>query len=259
MKNVFKMMCIALAACTMFVSCGEKENTYTITVSVNDEAMGTVTGGGTYDSAAIATLTATPNNGYVFVSWSDGNTENPRQIVVTEDLTLVATFAAAEGVNVRFGSQSWDANDQGSSYQYLSSYDAIGIGASSAADGQTYPLADVYYYAQQPGSYSDQYNGEGYANSIIAYVEYYENTYLTDQNGSKYGDWWAKTAVFTVNAFDATALNLSMVCDATMFDAVTALVDGAGYDAAPTQNMVVTANVELTSAKNATLKKGWNK
>ena len=43
-----------------------------------------------------ATIVATPNTGYHFVQWSDSNTENPRHILVREDITLTAIFAADE-------------------------------------------------------------------------------------------------------------------------------------------------------------------
>ncbi len=55
---------------------------------------GTVTGGGTYNYGANATLEAIPNAGYHFVEWSDGKTENPRTISnITEDFTFTATFS----------------------------------------------------------------------------------------------------------------------------------------------------------------------
>ena len=41
-----------------------------------------------------ATLTATAKDGYSFVKWSDGNTDNPRTITVFEDLSLTAVFEA---------------------------------------------------------------------------------------------------------------------------------------------------------------------
>jgi hypothetical protein len=53
---------------------------------------GTVTGVGEYNHGTEVTLTATPNEGYHFVKWSDGNTENPRTIVVVEDIELRAEF-----------------------------------------------------------------------------------------------------------------------------------------------------------------------
>ena len=39
------------------------------------------------------TCTATPDYGYHFVQWSDGNTDNPRTIVLTQDTTFTAEFA----------------------------------------------------------------------------------------------------------------------------------------------------------------------
>ena len=68
-------------------------NTYTITVTSNNTNYGTVTGGGTYNHGAKATLTATPKTGYHFVKWSDNNTNASRSITVTAAATYTATFA----------------------------------------------------------------------------------------------------------------------------------------------------------------------
>ena len=67
---------------------------YTITVSSNNTAMGTVSGGGTYNQGATATLTATPNSGYRFVRWQDNNTQNPRTVTVNANATYTAYFEA---------------------------------------------------------------------------------------------------------------------------------------------------------------------
>ena len=67
--------------------------TYTLTVLSSDEAMGTVTGGGTYEEGTEVTLTATPtSDGYAFVKWNDENTDNPRTLTVTGNLELTAIF-----------------------------------------------------------------------------------------------------------------------------------------------------------------------
>ena len=65
---------------------------YTIEVATNNDEYGTVSGGGTYDAGSEITLTATPNENCHFVSWNDGNTDNPRTFIVTGDSTFVATF-----------------------------------------------------------------------------------------------------------------------------------------------------------------------
>ena len=70
--------------------------TYTIpnyTVTLNAGAGGTVSGGGTYQNLSKVTLTATPNLGYDFVKWSDGDTNSSREITVWTDVTLSAEFA----------------------------------------------------------------------------------------------------------------------------------------------------------------------
>lgn len=58
---------------------------------------GTVEGAGTYKDNATATLTATPNDGYLFKNWTTKNgsvvsAENPYSFTVTEDVELVANF-----------------------------------------------------------------------------------------------------------------------------------------------------------------------
>lgn len=71
-----------------------ERNTYLVTLLVNDPAMGSVSGAGRYYYDSVATLTATPNDGYRFLAWSDGDSNAIRQIVVTADITLTASFEA---------------------------------------------------------------------------------------------------------------------------------------------------------------------
>jgi hypothetical protein len=54
--------------------------------------MGTVSGGGTYEAGSQVTITATVAEGYRFVSWNDGDTNNPRIITLTGDTTFIANF-----------------------------------------------------------------------------------------------------------------------------------------------------------------------
>lgn len=68
-------------------------NSYTVSTDVSPSWSGSVSGGGTYNHGANATLTATPAIGYQFVKWSDGNTSNPRTVTVTAAATYTATFA----------------------------------------------------------------------------------------------------------------------------------------------------------------------
>lgn len=70
---------------------------HTLTLSAQPANGGTVSGDGSYANGATATLRATANSGYTFNRWSDGNTQNPRTLQVTEDKTLQAEFSATSG------------------------------------------------------------------------------------------------------------------------------------------------------------------
>jgi len=69
----------------------EPVQTYTLTVQY-DENQGYVLGGGSYVAGSTATLAAIANDGYYFVKWGDGNTDNPREILVDHDITMAAFF-----------------------------------------------------------------------------------------------------------------------------------------------------------------------
>ena len=73
---------------------------YNIVASSNDIAKGIVsTAGGTYVAGTLVSLTATPNEGYRFVNWSESGTENfisvanPYNFTASINKNLVANFA----------------------------------------------------------------------------------------------------------------------------------------------------------------------
>ena len=69
----------------------EDANVYTLTVTAGDG--GSAAGSGNYVTNEKARLTATPNQGYRFVKWSDGSTKNPYEYTVTKEATIKAQFA----------------------------------------------------------------------------------------------------------------------------------------------------------------------
>ena len=82
---------------------------------------GTVTGTGLYDDGASATLTATPIEGYRFVRWSDGNTDNPRTLTVNADMTLLAIFEYDITLSWNESVAHWTAIPDASAY-YVTLY-----------------------------------------------------------------------------------------------------------------------------------------
>ena len=83
-------------------------NSYTLTVTAGTG--GTVSGGGSYNYGATATLNATPSAGYHFVTWSDGNTNASRTVTVTENATYTATFEQDPYLNLDKTSLTFEAD-----------------------------------------------------------------------------------------------------------------------------------------------------
>ena len=70
-----------------------EKNTYTITAQSANDIQGYVSAPYQAEYLDQVSLTAAPNVGYHFTQWSDGNTDNPREIVLTCDTTFTAEFA----------------------------------------------------------------------------------------------------------------------------------------------------------------------
>ena len=67
-------------------------NSYTVDVTSSDPTIGSVSGGGVFEYLDTIVLSANATSPYHFVRWSDGNTQNPRQYVVTSNAVQTAVF-----------------------------------------------------------------------------------------------------------------------------------------------------------------------
>ena len=74
-----------------FTNIQEPQAEYTIQVSISNSQRGTAKVD--YNNCAGSQIIATANHGYQFVQWSDGNTDNPRTLILTQDTILTAEFA----------------------------------------------------------------------------------------------------------------------------------------------------------------------
>ncbi len=83
---------------TFEVKCYDNE-TYTLTTSVNDANMGTISAGGSIKSCTEVTVTANPKEGYRFVNWTINGVEvngaNPYTLYMTDNMDVRANFAPA--------------------------------------------------------------------------------------------------------------------------------------------------------------------
>lgn len=82
------------------------QHDYELTAMTDDATMGTASVNySTRHYGQLGTFTALPNQHYSFVRWNDGNTENPRDVVVSSDTALTAYFEA-----VHYGTVIVDAD-----------------------------------------------------------------------------------------------------------------------------------------------------
>ena len=268
MKNIVKLFSMMLVAgAMMMTSCTEPEPEgpttpqYTITVNANNDAYGTVTGGGVYDSAATATLTATANEGYRFVNWSDGNESNPRLVTVTANATYTANFTEITGVNVTFGDASWTAQ-----YNNVLLYSNAYMIASAQTDANSVPQIFMQYLfeaAPVAGTYTasasiDMDNGSANpGNPFLTYIENADEMLrLTYPDGSTLttGGWWDKDLTVNITTLDADNMTISLVANATMGYAY-ACLSGTEWNNVATRNLTLNVvNQSMTTGAKSFLK-----
>lgn len=53
-----------------------------------------------FDCGEMVTIAANPAEGYTFLQWDDGNTDNPRTVLVGQEQTFTAEFVASSATGV---------------------------------------------------------------------------------------------------------------------------------------------------------------
>ena len=147
--------------------------TYAISVSANDDAMGTVTGAGDYTEGSPVTLTATPNAGYRFVNWTvagaEVSTANPYTFTANTDITVTANFEEIPKETVYFVNNGawagvsiygWGGSVTGTGINKWSGVPMTKTGETLTVDGKNY---DIYSYSAEVGAVKNilfNYNGD---------------------------------------------------------------------------------------------------
>ena len=84
---------------TVFTAIFTEESNLVVSVKASHPSRGTATGSGIYSPGQTATLQAFVTDSlYRFAGWSDGDTANPRMVVVDRDSLFTAIFAAPNGI-----------------------------------------------------------------------------------------------------------------------------------------------------------------
>ena len=162
------------------------KNHYTVEVQSSDPTIGSVSGGGNFEYLDTTVLTATAVAPYHFVRWSDGNTQNPRQFVVTGDAYRIAIFAIDTfRVNLQVDSITHGTCTGFGNYPYGSAASVVAVPYSGYqfshwSDGSTYNpytfavVNDVqltaFFYAV----------GTPYQDTLIVHDTLYEDVIIYD-------------------------------------------------------------------------------
>ena len=166
---------------------------YSIIVSVNETTMGTAKVN--YNTfCGGAQISATPNIGYHFVQWNDGNTNAIRSFVLTQDTTFTAEFApnsyaiSTQSSNTERGTTSGDITTTYLDYVTISATANYGYHFSHWNDynydnpRQVQVTKDKTYiaYFDKNTYYITKYydNNQGYVNGYSS-GEYLDNITLT--------------------------------------------------------------------------------
>lgn len=92
-STTFTMPANNVTISTTYTTCTQRA----VTVVADDDEHGSVDGGGDYCEGASVTVTATPDDGYRFVNWTQGGSQVSTDAVYTftlsEDISLTANFA----------------------------------------------------------------------------------------------------------------------------------------------------------------------
>lgn len=239
MKNIFKFFSLALLAGSMMIACtpengednnggnggnggnGDNTKTYTVSVAVNDNAMGRVSISpvkSAYAEGDQVTITATANEGYNFVDWNGSITDNPYTFTVSGDVTYTANFASAVvdngTVTLVFNGESTPMGGQ-DAYYYENGLQLMQAYAQKEGQSMYLPVFIVAF------GMLDYTTAEYFQPNT--YLELYYETVLENADGEQFPDWdyeSEKESSINVTAFDANTMTLSCVMNAYMFDLV---------------------------------------
>ena len=73
---------------------------FTLTVTSNNLFLGSTYGSGTYPAGSAVEIRAYPSLQGRFVRWDDGNTENPRTVIVDRDMEIMAEFVISQDFTI---------------------------------------------------------------------------------------------------------------------------------------------------------------
>ena len=92
---------VCLTQDTLFTAIFAEADFYILSTESNNPKWGSVEGNGLFPEQQPITISAIPNAGHIFLSWNDGNTDNPRTVYLSQDTLFTAIFRPLEQFDAR--------------------------------------------------------------------------------------------------------------------------------------------------------------
>lgn len=236
-KNIIRILCLTFVAGLAFSACKPdpvNPDKYTVTVKSADETMGKAYGGGQFDPGSTTRIWGTPEVGYQFDHWNDGNTDNPRNITVDGDVTYTAYFKEVGGDNPGGGGGDNPGGDTPGEFSANFTFDGttyqgvalVSFGIESGVmvlavytgEGETDPIA-VVNIPPATGNYTA--DGTTYTGCSLVFGS---NDYVTTSEGYTYPHYGtALNGVVNINvtALDLTAGTITLAASGQLLDIAT--------------------------------------
>lgn len=225
---------------TVYFKKKSSANTYRLTLDESPSNGGTTSGEGTYSAGTNVRISATPNNGYRFIRWSDGGNQSHtvtmdgnktltayfEKAIITGDEILVGTdFTSNLYVNtIKTGSGTLTANASGGKITVVSS-----------ADMQGWVLFDKMYLG------SKLLQGHKYRLSITAKVSSGTTTFIAGIGYlSSEGDFNDLSSGDMIYGEQITTTSKTFTVDITAFNRNSSMADSVCMAFIPDGNVTIT-------------------
>lgn len=198
----------------------ESITVYNLEVSSNDEVMGSVSGSGRYEEGSVVDIKATAHPCFMFEKWSDGETVNPRQLTITEDVSLTAIFKSVDSDSLNYDNGVYNV-----SLGYRQQNVEWGILLLPQHLASRPKLADVMFFVDGEYSYGDYKLSVYQGTDTLPEEKILEDSLTVEQ----YTSGWLSFGFDTLDIDTEMPLWIILSCEGE-YPAVASTFNGAGYE-----------------------------
>ena len=192
---------------------------YSLEVSSDDDVKGSASGSGRYEEGSVVDVRAIAHPCFRFEKWSDGETANPRQITMTEDVSLTAIFKSIDSDTLNYDNGVYNV-----SLGYRQQNVEWGILLLPQHLESRPQLADVMFFVDGEYSYGDYKLSVYQGTDTLPAEKILEDSLTVEQ----YTSGWLNFGFDTLDIDRELPLWIILSCESE-YPAVASTFDGAGY------------------------------